>query len=66
MIALQEVENVIKDFSKDDLQNFRSWFDNFDSNLWDKQFENDVKMGKLSRMGEKALSDFNSNNFMEL
>ena len=65
-MSLQEVEQVISKFSESELKYFRAWFDEFDSKLWDSNFEKDVKSGKLDSLGKKALGDFLSKNYTEL
>jgi len=66
MPNIQEIESAILLLSKDDLTNFRNWFDKFDAKLWDKQFENDVKSGKLDNLANRAISDFQSGKCKEL
>ncbi|MCD6440402.1 MAG: hypothetical protein J7L86_01255 [Candidatus Marinimicrobia bacterium] len=66
MPNIQEIESAILLLSKDDLTNFRDWFDKFDAKLWDKQFENDVKSGKLDNLANRAISDFQSGKCKEL
>lgn len=63
MDNLQEIEKKISGFSENELSLFRKWFEEFDANLWDKQFEKDVRSGKLDKLGNKALDDFNLNQF---
>jgi len=41
-----------------DLSNFRQWFEEFDAQVWDRQFEADVKSGKLNKIAEQALNDY--------
>ena len=66
MSTLQEVETAISKFTLNDLIEFRNWYDNFDSQKWDNQFENDVKSGKLENLGKLALADFNNHKCKEL
>ena len=56
MSTLQEVETAISKFTLNDLIEFRNWYDNFDSQKWDNQFENDVKSGKLENLGKISIS----------
>ncbi len=57
-----EAEQTIKDFTKSDLEKFRSWFNDFDSAQWDMEIENDIKSGRLRTVADKAISDFQSGN----
>lgn len=43
--------------SPQELAEFREWFARFDAEVWDRQFESDVKAGKLDSLAERALRD---------
>ena len=47
MTKVNEIESAIKKLSKDDLSEFRAWFEEFDAKVWDHQFEEDASSGKL-------------------
>lgn len=51
------IEDRIKELSPEELAAFREWFIEFDAEAWDRQFEEDVKAGKLDRLAERALRD---------
>lgn len=55
MNTLKDVEQAIKQLSSDELAAFRAWFAEFDAEVWDRQFEEDVAAGRLNLLGEKAL-----------
>jgi hypothetical protein len=55
MGKVEKIEQQIKDLSTDDLARLREWFTAFDAESWDRQFEADVKAGKLDALGEEAL-----------
>jgi hypothetical protein len=55
--ALQEIEESVAHLAEPDLGKFRSWFEEFDGKVWDKQFEGDVKSGKLDSLADEALRD---------
>jgi len=57
MSRVEEIESQISEFSSEELAAFREWFSEFDSTTWDRQFEADVKAGKLDRLAKKALQD---------
>jgi hypothetical protein len=55
---MSKIENLgkqIEQLSPEELAEFRRWFAEFDAHLWDRQFEADVKAGKLHALAEKAL-----------
>lgn len=66
MTIVQKIEKEVSDLPLNELEAFRSWFEQFDSAVWDKQFEKDVKSEKLDSIAEKAIADFKKGNFKEL
>ncbi len=58
MQTIQELQSVVSQLSADELARFREWFDKFDAEVWDRQFEEDVKSGKLDRLANQAIADF--------
>jgi hypothetical protein len=57
IMSVGEIEAAVKKLPEQDLKRFREWFTEFDSQLWDRQFESDVKAGKLDRFAKEALDD---------
>ena len=57
MSNVENIEGRIKELSPEELTAFREWFIQFDAEAWDRQFEADVKAGKLDRLAERALRD---------
>lgn len=55
MKSLQEIERAISQLSADELAAFRVWFAEFDAEIWDRQFEEDVAAGRLDKLAERAL-----------
>ena len=66
MITIQEIESVIQKLSKADLSEFRAWFEEYDARIWDKQFEEDASSGKLDKLANQAISDFNAGKYKEI
>lgn len=62
MSKVEQLEQQIQTLSEQELAEFRAWFQEFDWAMWDRQFENDVAMGKLDELAEKALRDHTSGN----
>jgi len=54
----QELETAVAGLSSDDLAKFSTWFEVFIADAWDKEFETDVKAGKLDALGREADDDF--------
>ena len=63
---LKEIEQAISQLSPQDLTEFRQWFAEFDAEEWDQQFENDVMIGKLDGLAEKALKHLRQGNCTNL
>ena len=57
MGRVESIESQIQDLSSQELATLREWFADFDAEAWDRQFEADVKAGKLDGMAERALRD---------
>jgi hypothetical protein len=57
MSRVEQLERDIRSLSAEELRDFRAWFIEHDAELWDRQFEADVKSGKLDRLAERALRD---------
>lgn len=55
MSSLQEIESAVSKLSADELAAFRVWFAEFDAEIWDQQFEEDVAAGRLDKLAERAL-----------
>jgi hypothetical protein len=60
MSRVEELEVNVKNLSPDELKAFRDWFAHFDTEIWDRQIEDDAKNGKLSSLAEIALRDHES------
>jgi len=39
MNTLHEIQNAVEKLSRDDLERFRAWFEEFDAHLWDAEIE---------------------------
>ncbi len=57
MNKVKDIENKVKGLSPEELAAFRQWFARFDAEAWDRQFEADVKAGKLDALAQRALQD---------
>jgi hypothetical protein len=51
------IEREVEELSSGELAKFRQWFAAFDAEAWDRQFEADVKAGKLDALADRALRD---------
>ncbi|MBK9306555.1 MAG: hypothetical protein IPM58_05570 [Nitrospira sp.] len=54
MSKVEQIEQQIESLTPDELTAFRSWYAAFDAEAWDRQFEADIKAGKLDALADKA------------
>lgn len=66
MATVQKIEKEVSNLSREELAEFRVWFEEFDATVWDKQFEEDVRSGKLNELAEEAIKDFKKGKFKEI
>ncbi len=66
MLTVQELEKEIARLPLDELARLRAWFDEYDAQVWDKQFEADAESGKLDRFANRAIADYKSGKYSEL
>jgi len=57
MRKVENIESQIQELSSEELAALREWFAEYDTEMWDRQFEADVKAGKLDALAERALRD---------
>lgn len=55
--TVKEIEQAIAQLPKDQLAEFRSWYEKFDAEVWDRQIEEDITAGKLDALADAALAD---------
>ena len=65
-MTIHEIEQAITELTPKEMARFRKWFEEFDAQAWDEQFERDVKSGKLDKLANKAIADFNAGKAREL
>ncbi len=58
MVKVKDIESAIENLSKDDLSEFRTWYEEFDAKVWDIRFDEDASSGRLDTVAEQALSDY--------
>ena len=61
MTTVQEIEKAVQHLPEQELYSFRSWFEEFDARVWDKQLEQDVQGGKLDALADQAVKDLKAN-----
>ena len=66
MTKTEKLEQEIKKLNPNELSAFREWFKNFDSEVWDKQIDEDIKKGKLEQLANKAIEEHTSGRTKEI
>ncbi len=57
-MSVQDLEKAVAQLSPEELTKFSTWFEEFTADAWDREFEADVKAGKLDALGKEADDDF--------
>lgn len=58
MTKLEKIEQEIASLPQADVFKLANWFAEFHADLWDKQIEEDSKAGRLDKLAEDALADY--------
>ncbi|MDA8306148.1 MAG: hypothetical protein M0Z81_04895 [Deltaproteobacteria bacterium] len=66
MTRIQKLEQEVRKLAPSELAAFRKWFQDYDSDQWDRQIEEDALTGKLDRLAQKALADYKAGKTSEL
>jgi len=66
MTKVQALERGVESLSQDELVAFRRWFEAYDAEAWDRQFEQDVRAGKLDALAEEALKEYEAGECTDL
>ena len=61
MTTVQEIEKAVQHLPEREFYSFRSWFEEFDAGVWDRQFEQDVQGGRLDALADQAVKDLKAN-----
>ena len=57
-MSVHELETAVLQLSPDELAKFSTWFEAYLADGWDREFEVDIKAGKLDALGQEADKDF--------
>jgi hypothetical protein len=60
MTKLEQIEKSIAALSDQELKELASWFEELRWQRWDRQIEDDSKAGRLDKLADEALADFNA------
>ena len=65
-MSLREIEKAIQQLPPQDFKALLTWLDELRAEAWDMQIEKDAKAGKLDKLAEQALKDFQEGKFTKL
>ena len=54
---VEEVEKAVAQLPPDQQRQFRAWYEEFASEVWDDQIEKDIAAGRLDALAETAIAD---------
>jgi hypothetical protein len=57
MSKADELERAVRDLPPEDLRQFRDWFREFDSELWERQLGRDIAAGRLDGLVDEARTE---------
>ena len=63
MSKVKEIENAVMKLNRSEFTRFRSWFEEYDARVWDKQFEHNAKTGKLDKIAREAIKDYTNGKY---
>ncbi len=66
MSEIERLELKIQELSPEEFSKFREWFIEYDWQAWDRQIENDFKLGKLDKIISEAKAEFKTGKPREL
>jgi hypothetical protein len=55
--TVEDIEEAITQLPEEQLREFRSWYEKYDSEAWDEQIEKDAAEGKLDALAKAAIAD---------
>jgi hypothetical protein len=60
MKTVRDIEDAVTKLAPRSLRSFRNWFAEYDAKQWDDQIERDVAAGRLNRVAEEALAEYDA------
>ena len=58
VMSVEELESAISRLSAEELARLSAWFEQFMTDQWDRQIEEDIKAGRLDAAAKRADEDF--------
>lgn len=55
MTTVENIKKAVAKLTPEQLAKFRTWFEEYDAQLFDERIERDAKAGKLDKFAEEAI-----------
>ena len=65
-MKVEEIKVAVLNLSWPELDVFRKWYEGFEAIRWDRQIEADIQTGKLDKLAQETLADFDAGLCTEL
>jgi hypothetical protein len=66
IMSIEDLEKAIAGLPPDQYAEFRTWFEAFEADRFDRKIERDVQAGKLDRLADQAIDDLRKGRAREL
>ncbi|MBD2089478.1 hypothetical protein H6F67_06380 [Microcoleus sp. FACHB-1515] len=66
MSTLEQIEAAILQLPPEEFQKLLNWFLELDYQRWNEQFEKDVNDGRLDKLAEEAIADFEAGHYQTI
>jgi hypothetical protein len=57
IMSIEDLEKAVAGLPPDQYAQFRTWFEAFEADRFDRKIERDVQAGKLDRLADQAIDD---------
>jgi hypothetical protein len=57
IMCIEDIEKAVAGLPPEQYAEFRSWFEAFEANRFDRKIERDAQAGKLDRLADQAVDD---------
>lgn len=65
-MTIAEIKDAIKHLDEKRFVSFSDWFQKIEDERWDKELESDITRGKLDKIADKALRQYETGKCREL
>ena len=59
-MTVKDIEHAISQLPPSDIVELSAWFEEFESQLWDEQIENDAKAGRFDTLINQAKAEYDA------